>query len=39
MFEPQIQNIDKVELRDRAMRLLLQYKKEGKANQISQGKA
>lgn len=30
MFEPQIQNIDEVELRDRAMRLLLQYKEKEK---------
>lgn len=30
MFEPQKQNIDEVELRDRAMRLLLQYKEKEK---------
>lgn len=30
MFEPQVQNIDEVELRDRAMRLLLQYKEKEK---------
>lgn len=30
MFEPQIQNIDEVELGDRAMRLLLQYKEKEK---------
>lgn len=30
MFEPQKQNIDEVKLRDRAMRLLLQYKEKEK---------